>query len=199
MLLSLSLSVYPHYSTTPSNFTIYYFDLLFSSLWGSSVCVCLCVVFLKKKTQYLFVCVSHKIKAAFTKACYSSSSHTFIRPLIIQLEAIPKHSCVTRDSLCYKSCSLVVFFRFLFCSLYIYISLLYRFLRFAPHSMLCECLCLFLLLSFASCNRIKWRMISYFLTSNYTTAVLICVMRWKRRNRTGGAKNDCIFFPRKKK
>lgn len=36
---------------------------------------------------------------------------------------------------------------------------------------------------FFSCNRIKWRMISYFLTSNYTTAVLIWLMRWKGTER----------------
>lgn len=66
----------------------YYFDLLLArlcSLIQMCVCVRLCEWLPKKKT----ISVSCACRAAFTKTCYSSSSHTFIRPLIIQLEAIP--------------------------------------------------------------------------------------------------------------
>lgn len=94
----------------------YYFDLLYA--WCGR-CVCVCVYIEKKEKTISFVCVSRiaHTRSTFTTACYSSSSHTFIRPLIIQLQAIPNILILrARCFVCLRICVRVrwcFFFHFL--------------------------------------------------------------------------------------
>lgn len=147
------------------------------------VFVCVCVLLWKEKTISC-VCVSHTVRQSTRSTTQHSQQHA-IHLLRIPLSAHSLYSFKRFRTFLYYardsgvstylySCSLVFFFPFYFIHIFFHHVapiLVFYFIFFS--------LCYLDLSSCVPCNRIKWRMISYFLTSNYTTAVLIWLMRWK--------------------
>lgn len=175
----------------------YYFDLLYAWCGRCVCCVCVCLLWKKRKDNIFCVRVAH---SAHTKHIHNSMLFIFFAylypPTHYTASSDSEHTYITREMFCVSSylysCSLVFLFFFIFYKMLLFFlslssssSSLSSFSSWhcSDSLILLEILIFFflhiLLSSCVPCNQIKWRMISYFLTSNYTTAVLIWLMRWK--------------------